>query len=218
MFQSKNIFQKKDFIIIAIICYFLGFLLIRQLYFSDETQRIKKGEEEQLLALEISRLIRANADLRLEIQELSATAEKYRRSLEDKKSASEEVSKNLEKYKIIAGTTRIYGSGVEVKIDSDVTKEQMVDLVNSLKNIGIEGISINGKRLAISSYFTADQGGLFMNGQRLEKPYTIWVIGNAPLIKEALERKGGIIEQLQLETKGGQIKIEERNEVVLGAL
>jgi len=210
-------FQKKDFIIIALVCFILGFLLVRQLYLSTETQRIKKGEEEQLLALEISRLIKANTDLRLEIQELATTAEKYRRSLEDKKSATEEVSKNLEKYKIIAGVTRIEGPGVEIKIESDMAKEQMVDLVNALRNIGIEGISINGRRLTISSYFAAGQSGLFLNGQKLEKPYTIWVIGNAPLIKEALERKGGIIEQLQVETKEGQIKIEERDKLILEA-
>jgi len=210
-------FQKKDFIIIALVCFTLGFLLVRQLYLSTETQRIKKGEEEQLLALEISRLIKANTDLRLEIQELATTAEKYQRSLEDKKSATEEVSKNLEKYKIIAGVTRIEGPGVEIKIESDMAKEQMVDLVNALRNIGIEGISINGKRLTISSYFTADQSGLFINGQKLEKPYTIWVVGNAPLIKEALERKGGIIEQLQVEEKEGQIKIEERDKLILEA-
>lgn len=210
-------FQKKDFIIIALVCFILGFLLVRQLYLSTETQRIKKGEEEQLLALEISRLIKANTDLRLEIQELATTAEKYRRSLEDKKSATEEVSKNLEKYKIIAGVTRIEGPGVEIKIENDMAKEQMVDLVNALRNIGIEGISINGRRLTISSYFAAGQSGLFLNGQKLEKPYTIWVIGNAPLIKEALERKGGIIEQLQVETKEGQIKIEERDKLILEA-
>lgn len=208
-------FQKRDILIFVIICFLLGILLVRQFYVSVETVKIKKGEEEQLLALETSRLIKANADLRLEIQDLAATAEKYQKSLEDRQGAAEEMKKTLEKYKIIAGVTKVEGEGIEIKIDGDVSREQMVDLINALKNIGVEAISVNSKRLTISSYFESNEEGLFLNGQKLNKPYIISVIGNAPLIKEAVERKGGIIEQIQEGAKGLKIDVESKEKIIL---
>ena len=208
-------FQKKDLFIFILVFLVLGILLVRQFYTSKETKKLEQSEENQLLALEISRLIKANTDLRLEINELATTLEKYQKSWQDRKSAFEEVEKNLEKYKILAGTTEIKGPGIEVTIDGELDKEQMVDLINAFKNIGVESLSVNGKRLIISSYFAANQEGLFLNGMKLEKPYIILAVGNAPLIKEALERKGGIIEQIQSSEKDIKIKVEKREEIVL---
>lgn len=211
-------FQKKDLLAFILVSLILGMLLVRQFYVSKEAEKIQKGEENQLQALEIARLMKANTDLRLEIKELATTSEKYQKALLDRKSASEEVVKNLEKYRILAGTTQITGPGVEINIDSDLTKEQAVDLINALKNIGIEGLSINGKRLVISSYFISEADGLYLNGRKLEKPYVILVLGNAPLVKEALERKGGIIEQIQSNAKDTKIKIEKKETIVLNKI
>lgn len=209
--------NKKNILILSLVSLILGILLVKQFYISKETERLKAGEENQILALEISKLLKANTDLRLEIQDLSVTLEKYQKSLEDRKSASEELEKNLEKYKIIAGISKIEGPGVEIVISGDLEKEQMIDLVNTLKNIGVEGISINGTRLTISSYFTTNLGGLFLNNQKLEPPYKILVIGNAPLIKEALERRGGIIEQIKSSSKEIEISIEKKDKIILEA-
>jgi len=205
----------KEIIIFVVICVALGYLLSRQLLVAKKTQAIKKGEEEQLIALETARLIKANADLRLEIQELGTTASKYRESFKNRSEAEEEVSKNLERYKIIAGVTRIEGEGVEIRIEGGVSRENMVDLVNALKNIGVEGISINGRRLTISSYFTSNSQGLFLNQVKLEKPFLFQVVGNSALVKEALERRGGIIEQIEAERKDVKIKVEKKERLIL---
>lgn len=207
--------NKKDILILSLISLILGILFVKQFYISKEAEKLKAGEGNQLLALEISKLLKANTDLRLEIQDLSITLEKYQKSLEDRKSAAEELSKNLAKYKVIAGTSKIEGQGVEILISKGLEKEQMVDLVNALKNIGVEGITINKMRLTISSYFTATLKGLFLNSQKLESPYEILVVGNASLIKEALERKGGIIEQIKASSKDIQIQIEKRDKLLL---
>lgn len=207
--------KKKDILIYILICLILGILLVRQFYTTKVVEKIKTGEENQLLALEVSRLIKANTDLRLEIQDLGATSEKYQKSLDDKKSASEEVAKNIEKYQILAGVTKIEGRGVEIKIDGDLDQTQMVDLANALRNIGIEGSSVSGKRVIISSYFKTASDGLYLNETKLAKPYTILAIGNAPLISEALKRKGGIIEQITGSSKDLKITVEEKDKIIL---
>ncbi|MCX6807108.1 MAG: DUF881 domain-containing protein [Candidatus Berkelbacteria bacterium] len=206
---------RKDILIYSLICGILGALLVRQFYATKAVEKIKKGDKNQLLALEVSRLIKANDDLRSEIKDLGATSEKYQKSVEDRKSASEEVTKNLEKYQILAGVTKIDGTGVEIKIDGDVGQEQMVDLVNALRNIGVEGLSINNKRFVISSSFRFMADGLFLDNTKLERPYTVITIGNAVLIKEALERKGGIIEQIKSSSRDIKIEVIQKDKVIL---
>lgn len=210
--------QKKDVLILSSVFLILGILLVRQFYVSREAERLKRGEENQLLALEISRLIKANTDLRLEIGELATTSEKYQQSLGDRKSASEELLKNLEKYKIIAGVAKAEGPGVEIKIEGDIDKEQMVDLINALKNIGIEGLSINDKRIIISSYFEISPDGLLLNGTKLLEPYNVIALGNAALIEEAIKRKGGILEQIESGSKDTLVSVIKKEKLVLEAV
>lgn len=200
-------FQKKDLLIFVSVCFVLGFLLIRQFYATKELAKITQAEDNQLLTLEISHLIKADSDLRLEIKEQSVTLEKYEKALEDRKSAAEALEKDLEKYKIIAGVTKIEGPGVLIKVEGGLGKEEMVDLVNALRNIGIEGLSLNKKRIVLNSSFSGGQG-----------PFIFEVIGNGPLIKEALERKGGIIEQIKSNNPNVKIGIEKKEKIQLEKL
>ena len=206
---------KKDIIVLSVVGIVLGFLLIRQFYLSKFTQRIQTGEDNQLMALEIAQLMKANSDLRLEIGDLTTTSTKYQKSLGDKKSATDEVAKNLEKYQIIAGTTRVKGPGVEIRIDGDLEQEQLVDLTNALRNIGTEGISVNNKRFIINSYFKRTADGTFLGDTKLGRPYTISATGNGALIKESLERAGGVIEQIKDSSKDIKITIDIKDEIIL---
>ena len=208
-------FKRKDIFVLIIVGIALGILIVRQFYVAKVVQKVTKGDEEQLMALEIAQLLKANTDLRLEIKDSGTTSEKYQQALGDRKSAIDEVAKNLGKYKIIAGATKIKGPGVEIRIDGDLAPEQLVDLVNALRNIGIEGLSVNGKRFIISSYFKITASGVFVNETKIDKPFVTQVIGNAPLIKEALLRKGGIIEQIQSSGSNIKIEINEKDAIVL---
>lgn len=206
---------KREIIILALVSVLLGFLIVKQFYLTQSTEKLKKEEENALIAVEFSRLLKANADLRTEIDELTTSLEKYQKSLSERKSASEEIRKNIEKYKIIAGESKVIGEGVEIEILGDLTKEQLIDLINALKNIGIEAISINGKRLIISSFIKSTSDGLYFEDKKLEKPYRIQAIGNSSLLKESLERKGGIIQQIKEMDPAIEIKITPQKEIIL---
>ena len=210
-------YTKKNILILTLIGIILGFLIIRQLYLTKQAEKIKTGEDNQMLALEISQLIKANSDLRLEMTNLSTTQEKYNKSLEDKKGASEELSKNLEKYKIISGVTKIAGQGVEIKIEGGIEQEQLVDLVNALRNIGVDGVSINSKRFIISSYFTKTAEGIYLGGTKISAPYVVGVVGNGALVKESLLRRGGIIDQIKESGDDIKVDVEQKEEITLPA-
>jgi len=209
--------SKKDYIIIFLIGILAGFLIVHQFYLAKQTKKIATGEDNQFLAVEVSQLIKVNSELRLEVKDLAQTEEKYQKSLEDRQSAQEELSKNLEKYKIIAGVTKVEGQGVEIKIEGDAGPENLVDLVNALRNIGGEGMAVNGIRFNLASYFKGTADGLFLGDTKITSPFLISAVGNAPVLKESLDRKGGIIEQIKGADRNWKISVEQKDKIILPA-
>jgi len=209
--------QKRDQVVLLVVALILGLLVMRQLLVSPHLQKVSKIEEEQLLALEVARLIKANADLREEIQTLGETFSTYQKSLENRKEAEGEVQKNLQKYQVIAAESKVKGPGIEVDIEGPLSKEDFVDLINALKNIGAEAISVNGIRLTPFSYFGSSQGQVVLDKKRLDQPYRILAIGDSSLLAEALQRKGGVLDLIQAAPKEVKVGVEKRETVVLEA-
>jgi uncharacterized protein YlxW (UPF0749 family) len=106
---------------------------------------------------------------------------------------------DIVRYDNINSAKSISGQGVIISIDDMLLIPQIVDLVNAIKNIGYESIQVNNVRLSINTNLGQFSG--------LPK-YEIIVLGNSKLIKSALERKGGIIEQITINKN--KYSIEEK--------
>jgi len=180
-------FKKNDYIIISLICFFLGIFLVSQYYSGKEVKRIIQPENNEVLAIEVSKLTRTNADLRREAEDLTANLNSYRNSSLSSKKAYDQYLSDMEKFKTINGEKATSGQGIVIKIEGNLVTPQIVDLINAIKNMGAEIIEINGKRIVINTEL-----GQFAN----QNPYEIKVLGNSALLKSAIERKGGIVEQI----------------------
>lgn len=180
-------FKKNDTIIISIICFFLGIFLVSQYYSGIEVSRITQPENNEVLAIEVGKLTRSNAGLRREVQDLTANLDSYRDSSESSKKAYNQYLSDIEKFGIVNGDKGTSGQGVVIDVTGDLVTPQVVDLVNAIKNIGAQIIEINGKRLVLNTEMSqfADLGH-----------YEIKVLGNSTLLKSAMERKGGIVDQI----------------------
>lgn len=199
-------FKKTDYIIISIICFFLGIFLISQYYSGKEYKAVIQPENNAVLALEVSKLTKSNADLRNEVQNLTLDLETYNNSTESRQKSYDQYLIDSERLDNINGMTSKTGQGVVIQIRGNLTTPQIVDLVNAIKNIGAEIISINDKRLALNT--TLDQ---FSNMQY----YEVKVLGNSNLLKSAMERKGGIVDQIT--TKDINFVILERENIEIPA-
>jgi len=180
-------FKKSDTIIISIICFFLGIFLVSQYYSGEEVSKVTQPENSAVLALEVSKLTQGNANLRREVKDLTANLDSYRSSSLSSKKAYDQYLSDTEKFSLINGEMATSGQGVIINIEGNLVAAQIVDLVNAIKNMGSEVIEINGKRIILNT-----EVGQFSN----QGHYEIEVLGNSTLLKSAMERKGGIVDQI----------------------
>lgn len=130
--------------------------------------------------------------------------ETHLRELEDARLNSSETQRILEKernkYNVILGLSSVHGPGVEIKISHSLEASQLVDLVNALRNIGAEAISINGQRINPNTPVSA---------LARQNNYEVFVIGNKAVLQESLTRPGGILELI------ANGKVEVMDEIIL---
>lgn len=179
--------KRTDYIIITIICFFLGIFLVSQYVSGKEYIKTILPENNAVIALEVAKMTKTNANLRREVSDLTDTLNTYNNSELSTKEAYDNYQKEIGRLNIINGETEKSGQGIIIAIDGVLKTAQVVDLVDALKNIGAEIISINGQRLIINTEL-----GQFA----YHNNYEIKVLGNSQLLKSALERRGGIIEQI----------------------
>jgi uncharacterized protein YlxW (UPF0749 family) len=178
-------FKKRDLLIFAFIAAALGFFVVRQYFASKEVRTLVQPENNQVIALEVAKLTKSNSDLRQGVEDLENRINNYQKSVSDQSSSSETVNRDLKHYQEINGMLPISGRGIILKINKKLTQPQQVDLANTIRNIGVSGFSVNGERIGINHHF-----GLNTND------YEIQIIGNPTLIRSALVRKGGFLDQL----------------------
>lgn len=176
-------FHRSDYIIFTIICLLLGVFLTRQYIASKQIKTITQPESTEVLALEVAKLTKSNSDLRYQILKLTLDLDKY----QDSKEVAKKVSNELETLQIVNGEKSAPGQGVIIQIDKPLEQTQLIDLVNALKNIGTYTISINNQRITAN---------FFIPNNYFSSPYEVKALGNKTLLESALNRKGGIIEQI----------------------
>lgn len=197
-------FKNADKIILATVGFFLGVFVITQFYSTQAIKKVAQPENNEVLVLEVAKLARTNADLRSEVKNLTSSLDGYNNSNQTAQETMQRYQADIIRYDNINSAKSISGQGVAIKINDMLLTPQIVDLVNAIKNIGYESIQINDTRLSLNTSLGQFSG--------LPK-YEILVIGNSKLIKSALERKGGIIEQIA--TNKSKFTVEERDSLGL---
>src|SRR5574344_1123183 len=123
------------------------------------------------------------------------------------KANSTEYLSQIEYYSKAIGTSDAKGQGIIININdgSDlIHQEDLIIILDELKNAGAEALSINDQRITYNSYLYCDGGVILIDGQKIGNPFTIKAIGNAETLYSSMSRNKGYISTL---TNDG-IKIE----------
>ena len=136
-------FKKSDYIIISIITFFLGIFIISQTYAVREVKNVIQPQSNEVLALEVAKVTKTNAQLRLEVQNLTHDLDAYKNSSLNSSQSYDKYKSDLERMDLINGLSAQSGQGVIIKITGNLSAPQIIDLVNAIKNIGGEIMSIN---------------------------------------------------------------------------
>ncbi len=179
--------SKKTIIVVLAISVLLGLIASRQFLLSEKIKKEVSSESNQSLAFEVAELFNSNEQLKSDIEKLSSELDKLEKTYIDSKQANEALDSKIEKYETILGIQELQGGGVRIEFDKKVASIQIVDLINALKNIGVNAISINGNRILLNSSIAESV---------FPPPLTIEAIGDKNLLYNSLTRSGGIIDQI----------------------
>lgn len=116
-----------------------------------------------------------------------------------------------EKYKMLAGVIDVHGPGIVITIKDPVINdeymddmsvityhyEELLNLVNKLKEAGAEAISINEHRIIQTTEISLAGKNININGRATAPPYYVKAIGDPTTMTNALTIRSGIIETLK---------------------
>lgn len=197
------------------VCIVFGVLLMVQFRTQGKIAKTLQVESSADQAQIVANLYDANLNLRKEIAILE---DQVRKQHEQRGTAQvSELASDLQKFRIVNGTSPANGPGVELTIGADIRAEDVQDLINELRNAGAEALAVNGERVTVRTAVGSDRGGIILGGRRLVAPYVFEAIGTPDTLERALTRKGGLVSYLQNTYPEGQIDVVKQRAVLLPA-
>ena len=152
--------KKGKFIVtitIGIMCFILTALIFMQVKTISQTD-ISELEimRESELKTEITSLKTRCEEVEAKIKETNEKILEYEAVIAEGKEASELLQKELQETEDLLGKNSVTGEGIIITISnsgtSKINAEDLLELVNILRNAGAEAISINEQRIVYDSY------------------------------------------------------------------
>lgn len=172
----------------------LGVLVMTQAkYFTSYVASDGRDSSENVFR-KIQILKTSNDELEDEISDLEAQLEE----LSNQALALDSIDKEIKKNKIIAGDVVIYGPGIKLEFETQISDIWLTDLTNELLASGAEAISVNNIRIVDSTvgFDTLPNGQIMLNSVILTPPYTFSAIGDKTTLKQAMEVPRGILDRI----------------------
>lgn len=209
-------------ITIAIACFALALVMTMQFKIVNETditsiENMREAELRSELANWKSKYEETNAQYEETIKKIN----EYKQTSQSNEETEALVDSELEQVNMLLGKTDVEGEGIEVtlreKEDDEIARINADDLlliVNALKQAGAEAISINDERIVNMSDIV-DINGTFIkvNGKRILAPYIIKAIGNQSYLESALIGNGGHVDDMR--KLGQDVSITKSNKVTI---
>lgn len=146
-----------------------------------------------------------------ELEEKQETLETVRKDATKDSGRTKQLQEDLDNTNRLLGLTEVTGSGLILTLsDQDRIKlketggdptqaivhaEDLIQIINELKNSGAEAISINGQRIVAMSDIVSISGDIIrINGERTTDPFEIKAIGETDRLLSALRIKGGFMD------------------------
>ena len=198
----------------------VGFLVAAQLGTTGGDTELLAAQSESDLTRIFSSLNEESAALRDEISQLRLELAALQSSAERERLARDAARRQLTDLQILAGVVPARGPGVAVRItdpDGAFEFEQLLDLVQELRDAGAEAIAVNGRRIGGTTAFSTRGDTVTVDGQEVSQPYEVLAIGDPATLEVGLKIPGGAIDTLDA-LEGAKVGVERRSDVRVPAL
>lgn len=200
-------------LLIIVLCALLSFGYVIQLNNSTSTYETMSEEELTRLISETSTQVQSleqrKSELNTQLGSLKAAA--------DKQQEAERIAKeNEDTSGLLSGRLPAQGKGVVITI-SKGTKDRidaatMFQLLEELRNAGVEVMALNGVRVVTSTYVADTKGGLVCDGTTITPPYTLKAIGDPQNLQNAVDIAGGVGSRLKVKF-GANVRVKADDQV-----
>ena len=214
-------------ITIGLVCFVLLYVMFLQFKVVEQTDLTEiEAMQEKELREALASWKAKYEDANEQLEETTLKKEEYISKINSNEEATELLEQELESANILLGKTDVKGEGVIVTLENNnetnIIAEDLIVLVNELKDAGAEAISINEQRITnMTDIVLISEKYILVNSQIVTAPYTVKAIGNKTYLQSALSLKNvGFIDEytaynktVKLETKNNiQIKKYEAND------
>lgn len=183
-------------ITIGIMCFILTMLIFMQVKTIKQTD-ISELElmQESELKSEITALKAKYEETISKIQDTNQKILEYEEAIINGEEASNLLKQELKETEDLLGKSSVNGQGIIIKMSNNssdtINSNDLLELVNILKNAGAEAISINEQRLVYDTYISDINGTNYITikGNAIVAPYTIKAIGNITYLESAVAQK-----------------------------
>ena len=220
--MKKNIKKGKITMTITILiaCFALAFVMTMQFKIVNQTDITQiENMRETELRTELANWKAKYEETEAKYEETEAKIEEYKQTKQSNEETEKLVNDELTQVNMTLGKTDVEGEGIEVILRetdneeiSKINSDDLLVIVNALKQAGAEAISINDERIInMSDIVTINNTFIKVNGQRILAPYVIKAIGNQTYLESALLGNGGYVDELK--KIGHDVSIEKVNKV-----
>ncbi|MDN5347585.1 MAG: hypothetical protein PWP65_1149 [Clostridia bacterium] len=217
---------------LLIVCLFSGLLLAWQ--FQVHKRADGAGDGPGLVEI-ITTLENDTKTLEDKIVKLRSDLDNVRKDQVSGRRQLEELQKQIETLKNIAGLTAVTGPGIIVTMDDNAAGAQVAKssspatfrpddyiihdknvlyMVNELKAAGAEAISVNGQRIVTGSHIRCVGTVILVNSTRIAPPYEIQAIGDPDRLAAAVEHSE---EFIYLKSRDFPVRVTKAKNLVLPA-
>ncbi len=198
-------------VVVAALLAVLGFAFVVQVRDTAANDTYAGLRESELVEV-LDGLTGTAERARREVDRLEARRDELADENQARFAALDEAEQRVRTLNIIAGLVPVTGPGVRMTINessSRVNVGSLLDTVQELRTAGAEAMELNDSiRLGADSSFDNAVGGIEVDGQLLEPPYVLEVIGDPHVLRSALEFSTGPIETLET-YDGATVEVEE---------
>lgn len=197
---------------IALVCVFLGIILAIQFKTVNKTigEGVLPTQKAQQLSIELKKAQDERDGLRQELDDIEEKISQYEKGESEKNVYTENLYKDLEKYRMFAGYLDLQGPGIVLEINDPPMDVQLgeessivddydiiLQIISVLNASEAEAISINDQRYTSYTEIVRAGNHIEINGVSVGAPIVIKAIGDPSLLESSLIFKGGILWYLE---------------------
>ena len=206
-------------VVAGVLLALVGFAAVTQVRVTGTDDTYSSLREQELIDL-LDGLSGTRQRTEAEIDRLEGVAGDLRDDRTKRRTALEQAAAQVSTLNILAGLVPVTGPGIRLTITEEtgrVRLSSLLDTIQELRTVNAEAIAINGKvRVIAQTSFAEVEGGFRVDGDRIEAPYVIDVIGDPATLSGAIDFPLG--PRKQLRDDGAKIKVDELTTVDIEAV